>query len=104
MYKLNKLNICYENTDFQDVIDKRINFPEPFPSADTVQAAFVESPQGSRRVQSTNCKYLVDGDKLCTECKNSVGLLFSIGCTKQKVVDFFWYQSKTNFRVAKCQS
>ena len=47
---MNKLNIFNENTDFQDVINKRVNFPEPFPSANTAEAAFVESPQGSRRV------------------------------------------------------
>ena len=43
--KLNKLNICTGNTDFQDVIDKGVNFPEPFPSAVAVRAAFLQSSQ-----------------------------------------------------------
>ena len=43
---MNELNICTGNTDFQDVIDKRVNFPEPFPSAVT----FVESSQGHSKL------------------------------------------------------
>ena len=74
--KLNELNICTGNTDFQDVIDKRVNFPEPFPSAVT----FVESSQGHSKlvpeefniIRSINCKYLVDGENLCIESKSDV--------------------------------
>ena len=40
--KLNELNICTVNTDFQDVIDNRVNFPEPFPSAVKGRATFVK--------------------------------------------------------------
>ena len=91
--KLNKLNVCTRNTDFQDVIDKRVNFPELLSSEVTVRAAF----QGHRKlvpekfdiIRSINCKYLVDADRKS---------LFPIRCTKQKDVDPFLYQSKTNFR------
>ena len=78
--KLNELNISTGNADFQDVIDKRVNFPEPFPSAVTLRAAFVESSQGHSKlvpeefniIRSINCKYLVDGENLCIESKSDV--------------------------------
>ena len=66
--KLSELNVCTGNTDFQDVIDKRVNFSKPFPSVVTVRAAFVESsrghtkpvPEGFNIIGSINCKYLAD--------------------------------------------
>ena len=77
---MSELNICTGNTDFQDVIDKRVNFPEPFPSAVTLRAAFVESSQGHSKlvpeefniIRSINCKYLVDEENLCIESKSDV--------------------------------
>ena len=87
--KLNELNICTGKTDFPDVIDKHVNFPEPFPSAVTLRAAFVESSQGHSKlvpeefdiIRSINCQCLVDGENLCIECKNYRKSLFSIRCT-----------------------
>ena len=76
--KFNKLNICTGNTDFQDVIDNRVNFPDPFPSAVKRRAIFVESSKGHRKlvpeefniIRSINCNYLVDRDNLFIDCKN----------------------------------
>ena len=48
--KLNELNVCTGNDDFQDVIDKLVNFPEPFPRAVTVRTAFIQSSQGNTKL------------------------------------------------------
>ena len=70
-------SICSGNRDFVDVLNKRVDFREPFLGADQQRSAYVESVKGGSRlvkedftiIRSVNCHYLVAGDDLCKECK-----------------------------------
>ena len=41
--KFNELNICEGNNEFGDVLNRRIDFMEPFPSQDGARSAVVEA-------------------------------------------------------------
>ena len=77
VYKFKHMNICSGNKDFQDVLDRRIDFKDPFPSATGGSAAWVESSKGKSRlikkefdvIRDINCTILTVDDTCCNPCK-----------------------------------
>ena len=75
--KFNELNICEGNNEFGDVLNRRIDFMEPFPSQDGARSAVVEASKGHSKfvkeefdtIRDVKCHYLVSGETICHPCK-----------------------------------
>ena len=76
--KFINLNVCTGNRDFEDVLNRRVDFKDPFPSVDGGSAAWVESSKGKTKliknefdtIRSIDCSVLVNGDTCCNSCKS----------------------------------
>ena len=76
--KLNNLNICNGNSDFEDVLSSRVDLSEPFPNSSGDRVAWVEASLGKTKlikesfdtIRSVQCHFVVsDGSSVCQPCK-----------------------------------
>ena len=84
-HQFGTMKICPGNLDFNDILEKRVDFKEPFLSSDGSCAAWVESSHGHSKlirenfdiIRHRNCQYLIVEGDMCESCKQMRKNLFS---------------------------
>ena len=75
--KFKNMNICCRNTDFKEVLNRHVDFKDPFSSVDGGSAAWAESSKGHCRliksefdtIRNIKCSIVVFEENLCPSCK-----------------------------------
>ena len=89
---LPKIVVCEGNTDFLDILERRIEIKESFPGLSKERIAFIESSLGKTRLTKSNfdtirhpeCFLVVTKSEKCDKCRELRKDLFSIRSKSSK--------------------
>lgn len=111
--KFKSFNICPGNTEYADVLQRRVDFREPFAGDNNERTAYVESTNGFTKlvkeefnvIRHVNCSYLVTSNQMCEKCKSYKKVLSTYRHRTQDAVrkksDNVAADSSTNYRYLK---